>query len=1478
VRRRQGDFFFTLALAAVCYVPLFLSRPGQVAADTKAYLYLDPGQLTVGAASMWDPNTGMGTVTHQNIGYLFPMGPYYALIQWLGVPMWVGQRIWMGSLMFAAGMGVAYCARLLGLEGIGRVTAAFAYALSPYVIDYLDRTSAILLPWSGLGWMIGFTAMAARTGKWRYPAGFALVVALAGGVNATSILLVLLGPAIWLVHAVWVSKEISRRRAAVAAARIGMLSVLVSLWWAAGLWAEHTYGINVLRVTETIPTVSRTSAASEVLRGLGYWYFYGWDKVQPWTPAAVEYMKSTWLLGVSLAVPVVAIVLGLVARWRYRSFALALVAVGTVIAVGAYPYNQPSWWGSLIKQASAGSTLALALRSVDRVVPLVVLGLALLMGMGVTSIELRRPGMGAIAGLACLGLVAADLPPLWTGQMIASNLSRPSMLPSYLTAATSYLNSSGASTRVLGLPGEDFAAYAWGVTQDPVAAGLLTRPYVQRQVVPTGAPAAANLLQALDEPIQEGTLDMNALAPVARLMSVGQVLLQSDLQYERYHLPLPPALWLTMNPPPSGLTGPTTFGSPDAAPTIRYPLNSEARLGLPRGTTDPPALAVFNVSDPRALIRTESAQQTILLAGDGTGVVEAGGAGLLDGEPSILYGATVSHDPTALARAEQGQPTVVLTDTNPLAVDRWGSLRDNAGAVQQPGVPSVTQDPSDYALPVFPGQNTSDQTVAEVSGIASVQATNYGDSLTFTPENRPINAVDGDLSSAWTFGANTPVGDTRLRINLRAPITTDEVNLVQYAGAHSTRHITSITLLFDGSQPVTVPLTDLSLMPSGQTVRFSERSFSRLDVVVNGATGGSNKNYDGLPPVGFNEIRIPGVPPGSESLRLPTDVLSALGKSSLGDALDILLQRERAIEPPRHDPEPAMSRTVELPTARTFSISGTAEVNSGDSDYLINQLIGLTPEGPLPESGPAGTPGPAHVVAANSSTRLIGDRSARANAAADGDPSTSWIAETGPQSGEWIDFELDQPVTFDHLNLQVVNDGRHSLPSRITISAGGQSRSVNVPIPPVGAGKAQGSTSAVAVDFPALTGTSIRITIDAVEQVTSLDYYSKFPGIEDILPVGIAELGIPGVMQPPAPAAIPASCQSGLLTIDGKPVDVEITGSTATALSGGQLRLQGCGNSAHGVTLGPGTHVLETSPRLPSGWSIDQLWLGSAAGGGASAPLSGPTVAPRGTQSITPSVHVDSQDRTSTTITIDGTGQPFWLVLGQSYSSGWSATLPGGRSLGTPTLIDAYANGWYVPAGVINGPTVVHFEWTPQKVVWVAIVVSAAGVAISLGLAAWPAAAGALRRRRKRGRPRRPTAGPEPASWMALAGVGGRRPTVSRAVMASLAWGIAVAFFTRPAIGVLAAVAAAVASWWRWGRMGLRVAIVAVLIAIPVYNVQQQWRHHYLPTIDWVSSLSSANDIAWLALSLVGADLVAGRVRNPAPRSVYAAQGMETKT
>ena len=84
-------------LAGLAYIPVLLTATGRVAADTKQYFYLDPGRLLARAPYLWQGNTAFGTVTHENIGYLFPAGPYYWVTEkLLGMPAWVAQRLWLG--------------------------------------------------------------------------------------------------------------------------------------------------------------------------------------------------------------------------------------------------------------------------------------------------------------------------------------------------------------------------------------------------------------------------------------------------------------------------------------------------------------------------------------------------------------------------------------------------------------------------------------------------------------------------------------------------------------------------------------------------------------------------------------------------------------------------------------------------------------------------------------------------------------------------------------------------------------------------------------------------------------------------------------------------------------------------------------------------------------------------------------------------------------------------------------------------------------------------------------------------------------------------------------------------------------------------------------------------------------------------------------------------------------------------------------
>ena len=205
-------------------------------------------------------------------------------------------------------------------------------------------------------------------------------------------------------------------------------------------------------------------------------------------------------------------------RWRHRAYFVILALVGIVIAVGAHPYTDPSTLGGLFKSFAESSSFGLALRSTGRAVPLVALGFAVLLGVGVNALADRWTARGhSMRGLVLAGLlmvlVVANMPAIWQGSFYGQNLLRDENIPDYWTQAIAAMDKGSHQTRVLELPGADFASYRWGNTVDPITPGLMDRPYVARELIPWGSPASADLLNALDRRIQEGVLDPNALVP-----------------------------------------------------------------------------------------------------------------------------------------------------------------------------------------------------------------------------------------------------------------------------------------------------------------------------------------------------------------------------------------------------------------------------------------------------------------------------------------------------------------------------------------------------------------------------------------------------------------------------------------------------------------------------------------------------------------------------------------------------------------------------------------------------------------------------------------------------------------------------------------------------------------------------------------------------------------------------------------------------
>ncbi len=449
-------------------------------------------------------------------------------------------------------------------------------------------------------------------------------------------------------------------------------------------------------------------------------------------------------------------------------------------------------------------------------------------------------------------------------------------------------------------------------------------------------------------------------------------------------------------------------------------------------------------------------------------------------------------------------------------------------------------------------------------------------------------------------------------------------------------------------------------------------------------------------------------------------------------------------------------------------------------------------------------------------------------------------------TGQALEVDLGADAEVAELTVGVVHDDRHSAPTQLLVSAD-EGEAISVDVPDLGPVGERGSVRDVTLRLPrAVQGTTLRVEIGAVEPRHTTDWYSGEP---IALPVALAELRVPGspVAVPMPPERLDSGCRDDLLTLDGAPLAVRITGTSDDALARRGLDVAPCGPGP--LALAAGSHELRAAPGARSGLDLDRLVLATPGWQAAAGTAAAPTVEVSASGPVSHEGVVTGHD-----------GAPFWLVLDQSVNEGWELDVDG-ASVDGPRPMGSYAGAWYVqPDG--PDPLAVSATYGPQRAIDLALVASALAAAACLLLALGATPLGLLRRHpRRSGRPRatsRAIVGPQRAvaagstGYHAELGVVGSGPSwwavAGLAVVAALA--------VHPLAAVAVAGAAALAR--RWPALG-RVVPVALVAAAGAGVAALQLRYGHELTSRWPSRFGFAHLVCLGAVVLLAGLAVAER-------------------
>ena len=1236
---RPRSWHIGSGLTLLSFAIAFLQRPGEATADTKIDLHVEPVRFLGEVASVWSSSGGLGQVQGgQYSGYLFPMGPFFAAGDLLGVAPWVVHRLWLAVLLSVAAWGTVRLLDALMDEprAAAQVIAGLVIVVNPYVATFTQVTSVTLLGYAALPWLILAVHRGHRRAHgWWWPGFFALVIAsTGGGVNAAVTGWVLVGPALFAIYEWWTG---AATRSAVWGFlwRTTLLSVVASLWWLLPVAAHAALGINFLPFTESAGAIWATTSLPESLRLMGYWLSYlgaGFgDRPLPYFDASADLLFSPPVVVASLLVPALAVAaLVRTRRWSYAPFFLLLLLAGLLIMSVGFPEGTPLRRALTFTYNHTDPVQFL--RTTYKAGPLVALAVACLAGAAAREYWPRvrqRPLARRLAPIAAAGLVAVATWPLVTGRAVDEKFTWDEIPRPWRDAAADLDRRLGERDRALVLPGQLYAFYDWGATVDPILPVLAREPVTSRTAVPYADLHAVDLLWTVDALVQQERVVPGQLRPLLEWMGVGSVVTGTDDDEQRSGAVAPAEAELALER--GGLREPAaSYG-----PVRRF----DAEPGAATPAAALPQVRRYDIGGSAGFVRVAPRAPELVVDGSAEALAGLAAFGVLESGTSVAYAGDTGD--SELAATAQSALELVVTDTNRRRIVSPARPRQASGRTLEADEAIPSDAPT---LEPFDEGGTAGQTVTAFDGAEALRSP-FASGFVQLPEHRPYAAFDGDPATWWE--ADRELRDDDRWVEIRFP------------RARAVSHIDVLPRREDRTDVTELEVAGrrFDIAPGWNRLALDLPAVDRLRVRI------SERGYPPdvvSGPGALAEIRVPGVRV-TEALRPPTR-LEAILDSAPRASISYLFQRATADRPFRRqplsppdaasvpeddsvepelirwasDPERTIRRVLSPPAGRRWTAEAWVSIAPDAPDDALDRL--------------AGSRGPGRFT---SSSRFEGSPDSRASRAFDGDRDSAWVGTFDERSSTWIEWSAPGDGTVRRLRL-LPPQPPAAMPSRVRLRfAGGAT-------PPLEVGP--GGHVRLPRPLPAARG---RLEVLA----------ARGAGPGDA--VGIAEIAAAGVPRAvrPAQGAIRSRCGDVRIRSGGRVIPLRVEGR-ADAL-GGPLRASSCGPP---VVLPGGRQTMSARgdvflPYLLRVHSPGRSRRGSRFAGG-------DVLDPgEGHGGVREDVQLDLV-------------APARLVLAESFNRGWRASCDG-DDLGEPAIADGWANGWDVPVGCRD----VRFEFGPEKLV-----------------------------------------------------------------------------------------------------------------------------------------------------------------------------------